>query len=127
METAIFFPGNDLEQLLTTRLSFLQEQGTPGYTTKQIAHTLQDFSLFQPKYFSRQVLRYNKGSQTVGCLLVLSEREQLRTLDSLMEEGTVLSRLNVQLEGAGHSGGRTTSACAYVWNGNCRAGEWEYL
>lgn len=92
------------------------------------------------------MLVHKKGSTTPGNLLLLNQDRFLKLMDAVLDEGSMLSRLNakvsVNCESPDNSNsvspstaaamaiaasGASGTTHAYVWNGNCRIGEWEHL
>lgn len=120
MLTAIFFPENHLDRLLSSSLSFLEPK-----PTQKSSHVLTDFTLFKPKYYGQQVLKPQQGSHITGNLVLLNQND-LKLMDAVLEEGTMYSRLNASVS-AIDSTVVEEDTQIYVWNGNCLIGEWEHM
>ena len=146
--TAVFFPDNHLDRLLTTSLSFLKNELSNDINCSRVptvqitppfSYILADYTLVKLKYHGRPVLVPKKGSQTIGRLLLVNQDGILKVLDSVFEEGTMYYRLLAQGSSIGLSNSSPdpplhplahdlpNTVQVYAWNGNCIIGEWEYL
>ncbi|KAK9465341.1 hypothetical protein V1512DRAFT_266100 [Lipomyces arxii] len=87
-------------------------------------YKLEGFSVLKPRYFPKPCVIPKSDSEIRGRLLFVPEAK-LKTLDSWEDATHTKTRVECSVSSAKPND--LIQAYVYLWNGNCVAGEYEYL